>query len=208
MKMQQKHRIGMGIFGWEGTERRTSRYGSFVLLDQDYNQTVTVDTSEDQAVLKALKGKRVKITCVVKESRKSGHVGDVFLRVFPSQPDVGEEIVLGVGTLATSPSFDPLRTQIGLRPSDRRSELWMDPRKLYRLHDQTVEVFIEETREPEHVVEPFSGQNESGTQDLGDGTFQMKKVPDASKVRVPPTVEHVSDGLFVLDWAPKAGRRF
>jgi hypothetical protein len=34
-----------------------------------------------------------------------------------------------------------------LRPGDPRDELWIDPRKLYRLHDQTVELLIEETED-------------------------------------------------------------
>lgn len=33
-------------------------------------------------------------------------------------------------------------TSVGLEPEDDRPTLWLDPRALYRLHDQTVDLFV------------------------------------------------------------------
>ena len=127
-------KIGQGVFGWDGEERRSNRYGSFNLLHS--NCKVSIPTK--------LYGKRVRITCKVLKSRKSKHIGDLFLGIGPTQPEVGEVIELGVGVLHTEPCDWDERGNptIILKPEDGRRELWIDPRKLYRLHDQTVEVFI------------------------------------------------------------------
>ena len=63
-------------------------------------------------------------------------------------PDVGEVVDLGVGTIAIQPSWEASGVAVALRPDDGRADFWIDPRKLYRLHDQTVELFAEPTDEP------------------------------------------------------------
>jgi len=77
------------------------------------------------------------LIAIVKETRPSGHVGDFFRGLQPSTPKIGERIELGTGTIF----YDDHET-IGLRPDDGRDRDWLDPRKLYRLHDQTVELYF------------------------------------------------------------------
>ena len=163
--------IGFGIFIWESEERRSNRYGTFNLVDQDYNNTVTVENKLDEAVIAKLKNKRVKLIATVIENRASGHIGDMFLKVYPSMPELNERIVLGVGKFFSEKNACGLA--IGLKPKDKRSELWLDPRVLYRLHDQTVEISYELTSEDDHVVKSFEDFSE-GVQLTDDGLFQSK----------------------------------
>ncbi len=140
--------VGFGIFMWNGDERRSNRYGGFFMSDSTFNDGATVKPRLSPE-LKALVGKKVKVSCQVVEARESGHIGDLFLGVFPTIPDVGENVELGVAILDYDASSDPAKYSdtIFMVPSDDRGELWIDPRKLYRLHDQTVNLFIEETDE-------------------------------------------------------------
>jgi hypothetical protein len=140
-------RVGHGVFGWNGQERRSDRYGAFVLVDSPYSGKHQASAKLDMVALKKVEGKRVRIACVVVETRQSGHVGDLFHNIYPTTPDVGEVVDLGVGILrledAEYPGED--RTAVVLEPGDDRKHFWIDPRKLYRLHDQTVDLFVEPT---------------------------------------------------------------
>lgn len=56
---------------------------------------------------------------------------------------MGEIVDLGVGEIfVTSQDWGAGKVGIGIKPADGRETDWLDPRKLYRLHDQTVEVVI------------------------------------------------------------------
>jgi hypothetical protein len=85
----------------------------------------------------------------VVESRPSGHAGDLFRKILPpEQPTpVGTVIDLGEGELfvwhENDDGFPTGGIHIGLRPDDGRKTDWFDPNLLYRLHDQTLEIFIE-----------------------------------------------------------------
>lgn len=93
---------------------------------------------------------------------------------------------------------------IFLTPKDPSKNLWMDPRKLYRLHDQTVVVYVEET------TEPFSKRpnlkvkvaDDEAVVSNGDGSFQVRTKaewppPEGVEVGVAPKIEYVGDGAFV-----------
>lgn len=138
-------RIGFGIFTWDGRERRTDRYGAVMLASENYDRTARCSASADQQALQRMTGQRVRLWARVRESRESGHVGDLFLNIFPSRPEVNEEVVLGVGILRTLPSSYSV-LHVALEPRDGRQIFWIDPHKLYRLHDQTVELHCEETQ--------------------------------------------------------------
>jgi len=132
-----KVKVGTGIFGWPPYERKSDRYGFFFL---DSGKACL----ETKNVL-GLVGRRVRLSAVVIEARDSKHVGDLFHGIFPSRPSVGEVVDMGTGTLSLGPKSDGTQGEmvIGLVPEDGREYFWIDPRKLYRLHDQTVELWAE-----------------------------------------------------------------
>jgi hypothetical protein len=80
----------------------------------------------------------------VVETRQSGHLGDWFHGIGPTTPEQGEIILLGEGAFFSEKSEDLGCLQVGLRPADKRQEFWLDPKALYRAHDQTVELYFEE----------------------------------------------------------------
>lgn len=193
-------KIAHGIFTWCSDERRSDRYGAFLLGDSPYAGPDRVTPTYDLASAAALVGKRVRITVKVVESRKSGHVGDLFLDIKPSQPEVGEVIDLGVGILGQEAvSWTPSPT-ILLKPNDGRERFWIDPRKLYRLHDQTVDVFVEETTDD---FSPVPDVENKKAPDMilsnGDGeSIQAKVVKLSSRTRLKHKVERIGDGMFIL----------
>ncbi len=189
-------KVGFGIFEWDATERRSNRYGSFHLGATPYAGSDRAVVTLDQELLQSFCGKRVSVHCHVIEARDSTHIGDMFLKILPSRPEVGENIDLGVGTLSTAPAWEPEYTDIAIKPGDGRSELWLDPHKLFRLHDQTVELWIAETDQPFHEA-PVCKSEDIGVLDTGDGAFQVKKV-EGNTVRLAPEIEKIEDGLFTM----------
>ncbi len=140
-----KQLVAKGVFTWDGSERRSDRYGTFAIARSSYDETATAEATVDPAV-KKLEGSRIKITIEVNEIRESGHIGDLFRGISPSTPEVGEVIELGEGELFIEGSDWPVgRMMFGLLPDDGRDADWLDPYKLYRLHDQTVSVFMEKS---------------------------------------------------------------
>lgn len=199
--LEPQYMVGYGIFCWGGEERRSNRYGSFTLTDSDYNNTTTVTPKVN--IPDELLGKRVRVVCKVVESRKSGHIGDLFLNIFPSQPEVSEEIELGIGFLhATVCDWSPEHLTIYLIPEDGRKMLWIDPRILYRLHDQTVKVFMEETTDACHAPPEFN-TNEEGVKGAGEdeiGGFIQTKGVEVDEVFVPrKTLKPMGGGMFVAE---------
>lgn len=192
-------KFASGIFMWSGPERRTRRYGFVYPAPQNYAESVSVTPTLDREKLDSLNGHRVRLKCVVCEARPSGHVGDLFLGIMSETPAIGEEIELGVGTLVLkADEYAGLGISFGLHPSDGREELWFDPRALFRLHDQTVDFFIEETADPESPAPDLRFAKDRGAISLGDGTLQVSGISDSeSGFRLRPTIENLGDGLFI-----------
>jgi hypothetical protein len=149
---------GKGIFAWDGMERRSDRYGSFTLDKTGYSGNGTYPEAAWEGSMNAMAFRRVKIVVEIITARDSAHVGDLSRGIYPSRPEVGEVIVLGVGKFFCDPiDWSASKFQVGVMPDDGRSSDWFEPAKLYRLHDQTVSVTITETNEdaiyaPETVV--------------------------------------------------------
>ena len=192
--------IATGIFMWDREERVTGRYGVIYCGSSSYEGKAKVVPTLDEERLRDLSGKRVKAWCVVREARDSGHIGDLFLGITPSRPEVGECVDLGVAILTVARNLDR-ELAIKLHPGDGRESLWLDPRKLYRLHDQTVEIFIEETNEhhsprPDIVVPAGKGMKSTG-----DG-FQVSHMSDeeirATSSPIPPVITPLGDGAFAV----------
>ena len=194
--------VGSGVFGWEGAERRTNRYGAMHLSDRPYDGKDRAKLHIDREVLSRLEGKRVRLTVKVTATRESGHVGDLALRIFPERPAEGEVIDLGVGILAIEPGYDGT-PDLALWPGDGRKAFWMDPRKLYRLHDQSVEVYLEETTDAFSPVPCIRDDKKGQAHDTGDGHYQVKHVEEGDKVL--PAVRSLGDGAFLIDHTPGKG---
>lgn len=189
--------IGKGILTWDGKERRTDRYGSIVLDNTNYDGNVNVEPSLDMNTVADLDGKKVKLTAVIVESRESGHIGDMFHGIFPSMPDVGERIEIGVGILGSeSVVFGAEGTALTLEPNDGRPTWWIDPHVLYRLHDQTIELYAEETEEDAVPFDTMVTTEEPIAEVLEGGVVQVKGTDDLAEYNIQPKIENLGDGLF------------
>jgi len=206
-------RVASGIFGWEGGERRSDRYGAIHFTGSDFEKSTVVEVYLNTKVLSksesyrrkgsSLIGKRVRLIGKVLETRKSGHIGDLAHGIYPSTPEKGEEIDLGVGTLDVENGYDGT-PDIVLCPNDDRRVFWMDPRKLYRLHDQTIDLFAEETTDeftPAPDIKPIGDIDISDTRD-GDGSVQMKGAETGDTIKIRPHVESLGNGMFAIS-APR-----
>jgi hypothetical protein len=210
--------IGSGIFTWCSSERRSGRYGTFFLAPSDFEERVQRDVHVDVDVLRALEGRNVRMALRILESRPSGHAGDQFPKVFPGiPPDVGTVIELAVGRLLLADHshhnvrYHPSQVGIGTAPSDGRTELWLDPRTLYVLHDQTVELLIEETADSESQPSPLLHQpREDGIIVNPDGKtvqFRGDRFERCDSVTLLPDVEPVPGGFLITPPRPEPGKR-
>lgn len=123
--------LGTGALDWERKERISDRYGLVKLFDKP-------GPAKQAIGLRRIKeGLHGRLVAVVKETRESTHIGDLFHRVFPTRPEVGEQIVLGEGMLFFEDGG------VGLMPDDGREALWLNMQSLYRAHSQTVTLFFD-----------------------------------------------------------------
>ncbi len=129
--------LGTGRLTWHPGERRTDRYGYVCLMTDDEEKAPWLHRAVDYD------GKIGNLIAVIIETRRSTHIGDMFHGIGPVTPFVGEEIVLGTGTLRYYVSeYGWFNT--GLEPDDGRETNWLDPKMLYRANEQTVELYFEE----------------------------------------------------------------
>ena len=118
--------LGEGVLNWPSSERVSDRYGRVNIEGE--RGYVSYDP--------ALEGQTGTLTAEIIEARESGHIGDLFRGIGPVTPSAGDVITLGTGTVFLSESCGA--ACIGLRPDDERESDWLDPRALYRCHNQTV----------------------------------------------------------------------
>src|SRR6185437_13461415 len=89
--------LGAGDVSWNALERRSDRYGSIRLTNQDKagnDHDVLFDPKLDE-----LEGKKGKLIAVVVNPVKSPHMGDALRGFIPSTPEKGEEVLFGEGSL-------------------------------------------------------------------------------------------------------------
>lgn len=129
--------IGTGILNWPREERVFDRYGVVALWPRGNEDGTPLPMD-----IVPLEGIRGYLIAKVLEVRQSHHIGDLFRGFFPTTPEFGEEIVLGEGVVFYEVHDD--RTFIGLKPEDGRKKDWLDPKKLYRAHQQYVELHFKE----------------------------------------------------------------
>ncbi len=185
--------IGSGMFMWDRIERTSSRYGVVYLTTQNWFQTAISNSNWNPETAKNLVGKKVKITCKVLENRKAEHYGDLFLKLTPTTPEVGETVVLGVGQFNLRKTEDSIG--VSLVPSDGREKYFFEPKILYHLIEQTVEMSVEETDEEEHPAPVYEDCDEDTVISLGDGYIQTK---GKDKTKVFPEMEKIDNGLFLM----------
>ena len=133
---QAQYTLGTGILTWDAHERRTDRYGSVWLYpESELNDDPMQEAPAPLALCipDALPGQVGQLVAHIQQARKSPHIGDLFRRIFPATPSIGERFVLGTGTLFTTHD-----ERVGVQPDDGREDDWLDPRLLYRCHHQTV----------------------------------------------------------------------
>lgn len=198
--------IASGIFMWSASERRGRRYGYIYNADTNYNSDVKVEPKTLVDVMSKFEGKRVRFIAKVIENRQSGHAGDLFCypRMFPVMPEAGEEIVVGIGTFSTTSDPDTVagsadNIAFGVIPSDGRDYFWIDPRVIYRLHDQTVELYVEETTEADLPLSDVVDEAVEGKViSNGDGSFQVvgKKIP--KEMKLAKKLTRLGEGCFML----------
>ena len=130
--------LGKGILQWSRYERICDRYGAIYLYDDSRDPDVVPIEP------RPTEGTRGKLIAQVVEVRESYHIGDLMRGLFPSQPGLGEEIVLGEGEIFYE-EVDRYEA-VGLRPDDGRDYDWLSPSQLYRVHEQKVELYFEEAK--------------------------------------------------------------
>lgn len=86
--------IGKGHLTWNADERRTDRYGSVRLANEEDKEPHDILIDQQHHALEGVYGKLVaKVTKPV----KSPHMGDMFRGLTPSTPDLNEEVTFGEG---------------------------------------------------------------------------------------------------------------
>lgn len=144
-----KTKIGEGVLTWSRSERVSDRYGSVYLISegQDSLTPGPARSLVNREVADRLIGKTGELVAVVTGTRDSTHIGDFFHGLHPSTPEVGEIIVLGTGMFFVEPAPQG-GAQVGLSPApdspERPNGWWLDASRLYRAHEQTVQLFFGE----------------------------------------------------------------
>ena len=140
--------LGTGILTWVGAERRTDRYGSIFLMEDGQTSLTpgdpTIKINRKAAAL--FDGVKGTLVATVIEKRQSTHIGDFFRGFFPETPEAGERITLGTGTGFIE--TERAKYAIGVRPDDSRPHDWLDPKALYRAHEQLVSLTFETESQP------------------------------------------------------------
>lgn len=141
--IEQIVELGTGRLTWPRAERVGDRYGVVMLMADGDSMTETSHyiNPTDPPV-----DRRGRLVAEVLETRDSTHIGDLFRGLFPETPEIGERIALGEGTFFTEDT-DYGAITMGLAPDDDRTSDWLDPRNLYRAHEQTVRLFFIEDGE-------------------------------------------------------------
>lgn len=165
-------KLGSGMLTWDGQERRTSRYGTINLTKTPFAGEAQVPWELDEETVGLLSGVQGVLVARVIETRESSHVGHHSRGLYPSTPGAGDEIELGYGRIMLVPcTGDWGSPGIALLPLDRRHFDLMDPRALYRVHEQTVDLYFN----PGATMKPYRNEElEAAAESTGSGMFTME----------------------------------
>ncbi|MEV5279651.1 hypothetical protein ACFYMW_25295 [Streptomyces sp. NPDC006692] len=132
-KPQPSISLGVGVLSWTSFERQSDRYGA-VHLSYGLPDAASFEAAPT--------GKHGRLSAIIIETRPSIHLGDLARGLLPSKMEADEEIVFGEGELFTEPLGRGNAQTIGVKPSDGRSDDWLDPSALYRCHNQVVRLLF------------------------------------------------------------------
>jgi hypothetical protein len=127
--------LGTGVLSWPRNERVSDRYGTVMLMTDAGARAQYINPASPPV------GQRGSLVAEVVETRQSDHIGDAFRGLHPETPEIGDRIELGSGTFFTEPT-DFGAVLMGLSPDDGRTSDWLDPKALYRVHNQTVRLLL------------------------------------------------------------------
>lgn len=129
--------VGRGVLSWPGGERGSDRYGVIVTMSDNAEPILAPGAAECE-------GTRGHLVALVESTKESQHIGDVFRGIFPTTPNVGDEVVLGAsGVLRIVNAWgEATPGGLSIEPDDGRVDDWFDPAALYRCHDQTVSLWF------------------------------------------------------------------
>lgn len=205
MDIETKDLVASGIFGWDGFERRTNRYGSFVISNESFGHVMSNVYYKD---FTHLNSKRVHVFAKVIENRKSEHIGDMSLKLFPKMPNVGDIIDLGVGIFSYAPcKWDDAFIEFAISPEDGRAVFHIDPKLFYILHDQTVEIYMKETTEPFSEAVYYKEEKDIAIKNDDADSFQVKgDYKEGEKINIKPNepveIIPLSNGAFGITLRP------
>jgi hypothetical protein len=136
--------LGTGALTWNRGERVSDRYGMVYCADSNSEgKTINRTAKMHLEAIKSVAGQKGRLIAVVLKTRQSTHIGDLFRGISPVTPEVGEEIVLGEGKFVHEKNEYADDEKVGLSPEDGRENDWLIPQKLYRAHEQDVNLFFE-----------------------------------------------------------------
>lgn len=144
--------LGTGVLSWDRHERVNDRYGGVMLMaDAPARPLASLMMEPDPPATDfadAPVGQVGTLVAVVEDCRPSHHIGDLY-RGFSPRPraKTGARLVLGHGTLGREEADGYV--QVTLRPRERRTKDWLNPRHLYALHESLVRLlFVPDSSAP------------------------------------------------------------
>jgi len=150
MNKENRVLIGTGVLSWDSDERRSDRYGTVMLLAEGIDSHSIRDEAGVWLTANLPKIGTLGRLCVrVIGVRKSTHMGDVFRGILSTTPDLAQEIYLGTGKIFYGECAGVYPT-VGLEPDDGRTSDWLDPEQLYKVHEQSVELYFEPAVDFQH----------------------------------------------------------
>lgn len=136
--------LGAGRLTWSPVERQSDRYGAVWLMPDREECNSLSPGPFPSCILETaqkLENQHGTLYAEIKAVRTSTHVGDLARGFSPETPEIGEKITLGTGFLFTG-IIPKTGLTVGIRPTYGRPKDWLEPRALYRCHEQTLGLFF------------------------------------------------------------------
>lgn len=126
-------KLGTGVLNWYPTENQSDRYGCVHLRP-------SLQSNEIIRPAQIKSGTHGRLVVIVREVRSPSLPGNIYHKIYPKTPEVGQVIILGEGKLF----FEDCGLSVGLLPDDGRDYMWLDICALYNAHGQTVTLYFDD----------------------------------------------------------------